>query len=183
MMMSLHTLASTPTAAKLPHRITSYDHRVRRRDPAVDVMTDFTREMPVTVSEEQSIDTTLVEMIRFGIRAMLVVRGHSVVGFITSYDIEGEKPMQFLQSSTYTRHHEIQVGDIMTPLSAVVAFNWQKVQRANIEDVLEIFHHVDATHILVMETVDSVPFIRGLFSRTQIERQLMTEPMLHQRAI
>lgn len=183
MMMSLHTLSSTPTAAKLPHRVTSHNSRVRRRDPAVDVMTDFTREMPVTVNEEQSIDATLVDMIRFGVRAMLVVHGHNVVGFITSYDIEGEKPMQFLQGSTYTRHRDIQVSDIMTPLSSVAALNWQKVQRASIDDVLEIFQHIDAMHVLVMETVDSVAYVRGLFSRTQIERQLIAEPMLHQRAV
>ena len=181
-MMSLYTPSSMPSAARLPHRITSDDRRVRRRDPATNVMTDFTRDMPVTVNEEQPIGTTLADMIRFGVRAMLVVHGPNVVGFITSYDIEGEKPMQFLQSSTYTRHHEIEVSDIMTPLSSVAALSWQKVKNASIEEILDIFHHIDAMHILVMEHGESGTLVRGLFSRTQIERQVMPEPVLHQRA-
>ena len=182
MITSLHTLPSPPATAVLPKRIAFSERRVRRRDPAVNVMTDFTRETPVTVSEEQQIGATLSDMIRFGVRAMLVVRGAQVIGFITSYDIEGEKPMQYLQNSTYTRHHEILVGDIMTPLSDVVALNWRNVENASVEEVLDVFHHISAMHILVLEPAQPVVHVRGLFSRTQIERLIMPEPALHQRA-
>ena len=36
-------------------------------------------------------------MIRFGVRALLVVRDQRTMGLITSYDIQGERPLQFLQ--------------------------------------------------------------------------------------
>ena len=113
---------------------------------------------------------------------MLVVRDAQVVGFITSYDIEGEKPMQYFQNSTYTRHGEILVGDIMTPLSGVAALNWRNIENSNIEEILEAFQHIDAMHILVFEPAEPTSYIRGLFSRTQIERQVMPEPALHKRA-
>ena len=54
-------------------------------------MNDFSRQYPVTVDEERSIGVALRDMARLGVRSMLVVNELKVVGFITSYDIEGER--------------------------------------------------------------------------------------------
>jgi CBS domain-containing protein len=67
-------------------------------DPAVHAITDFMREYPVTVDAERQIDDALNDMIRLGVRALLVANGQHLAGLITSYDIQGEKPIQFLQS-------------------------------------------------------------------------------------
>jgi CBS domain-containing protein len=146
---------------------------VKLSDPAVHVMTDFRREPPITVAEDHAIDEALRDMIRFGVRALLVVRGEVVSGLITSYDIQGERPLQFLQRSTFTRHEEIQVGHIMTPWTEVPLLEWAAVELASISDILEIFQATGATHLVVVETAaDRSMSVRGLISRTQLERQL-----------
>ncbi|HVY24818.1 MAG TPA: CBS domain-containing protein [Steroidobacteraceae bacterium] len=172
-MIALYTPSSMP-AAILPQRVAIHSRPLSLHDPATAAMTDFTRDFPITVSDVEPIGSALADMIRFGVRSMLVTHGINVVGFITSYDIEGEKPMQFLQGSTYTRHHEIQVGDIMTPLSRVAALNWRTVRDADIEDLVDVFKHIKGSHVLVMESAGSTTYVRGIFSRTQLERQLRT---------
>ena len=66
---------------------TAGEARVALTDPAVHVVTDFVLEQPVTVPEERCINEALREMIRAGVRALLVVRDELVTGLITSYDI------------------------------------------------------------------------------------------------
>src|SRR5580658_5233514 len=99
----------------LPRRSVSDGQFLDPGDPAIHAITDFTREHPVTVDEERQIDAALEDMIRVGVRALLVVRDQRIVGLITSYDIQGERPLQFLQTSNYSRHQDIRVGHIMTP--------------------------------------------------------------------
>src|SRR5438552_5494808 len=82
----------------LPRRAVIDGQFLDPTDPAIHAVTDFTREHPATIDEERQIDDALEDMIRIGVRALLVVREQRVVGLITSYDIQGEKPLQFLQS-------------------------------------------------------------------------------------
>ncbi len=174
MTISLLTRMQISDEVLLPRRAISNDQPVRLSDPALRIMTDFTREYPVTVDEEQSIDAALAEMIRLGVRAMLVMRGQRVVGFISSYDIQGERPLQYLLRSNHALHDEVQVSHIMTPLPQLVALNWQAVKNADVGEILDAFRHVDAMHLLVMETgTDSTRYVRGVFSKTRIERQLI----------
>jgi CBS-domain-containing membrane protein len=51
-----------------------------------------------TVTEDRSIDDALRDMMLAGVRALLVVREDAVTGLVTSYDIQGERPLQFLRS-------------------------------------------------------------------------------------
>jgi CBS domain containing-hemolysin-like protein len=48
--------------------------RLTLTDPALHVVTNFAWEQPVTVTETRSIDDALAEMMRAGVRALLVVR-------------------------------------------------------------------------------------------------------------
>ncbi len=146
---------------------------VRPGDPAALVMTDFRAEPPITVTEDRGIDAALDDMIRFGVRALLVVRGEVVSGLITSYDVQGERPLQYLQGSTLTRHEELAVGHVMTPWEQVPMLDWATVERADVGDVAEVLARSRATHIVVIESSwDGSPVIRGLVSRTRVERQL-----------
>ena len=179
MKLALLTQAQLSAEAVLPKRAASSGFRVKLNDHAVLAMTDFTREYPITVDEEQQIDAALADMVRLGVRAMLVVRGQKVVGFISSYDIEGERPLQYLLSSNHTRHRDIQVGRIMTPWSDLVALNWRAVKDANVGDLFNVFSHSDAMHLLVLEMgADGATYVRGLFSKTRLERQLILQPAM-----
>ncbi len=148
--------------------------RVAPTDPATRVMTDFTLQTPVLVAAERSIDDALRDMMVAGVRALLVTRGEKVIGLVTSYDIQGERPLQFLNNSGFTRHDEIQVGHIMTPWERVPTLEWETVRAARVQDLAARFRaHRVTTHIVVLERAEQGgAIVRGLFSRTQLERQL-----------
>ena len=142
-------------------------------DPAVRVVTDFLCEQPLTVCEELPIDEALREMIRAGVRALVVVRDQVVTGLVTSYDIQGERPLQVLTASGYRRHDEIEVGHIMTPWEQVTTLDWQTLGRAQVSDLVAFFKSAAATHVVMVERTDQgSTAVRGLISRTRLARQL-----------
>ena len=158
----------------LPRRSVSDGQFLEASDPAIHAITDFTREHPVTVGEERQIDDALEDMIHLGVRAMLVMREQRIVGLITSYDIQGERPLQFLQSSNYSRHQDIRVGHIMTPWEKLLAVDWDSIQSARAGDLLNVLEESGMTHLLVLETNknNSPPIVRALVSRARLTRQL-----------
>jgi CBS domain-containing protein len=155
------------------HSREAAERRLGLTDPAVHVVTDFVWHQPLTVPEERSIDDALREMIRGGVRALLVVRDGVVSGLITSYDIQGERPLQFLSASGYRRHDEIEVGHIMTPWERVPTLDWQTLGCARVAEVAALFKSTTATHVVIVEQRDQeTSSVRGLISRTRLERQL-----------
>ncbi|MDE2304087.1 MAG: CBS domain-containing protein [Gammaproteobacteria bacterium] len=157
----------------LPQRSAADGRSLSGDDPAILAVTDFTREAPITVEEERSIDAALEDMIRFGVRALLVVRDRKIAGLITSYDIQGERPLQFLRNSTYEHHSDIRVGHVMTPWAELRAVEWTDLQQARAATLLEALRHEQLTHLLVVEkTADHRFIVRALASRARLERQL-----------
>jgi CBS domain-containing protein len=157
----------------LPRRAVVDGQFLAPSDPAIHAITDFTREHPATVDEERQIDDALEDMIRIGVRALLVVREQRVVGLITSYDIQGEKPLQFLQSSTYSHHRDIRVGHIMTPWDNLLAVDWDHLKTAHAGDLLDTLENARVTHLLVVESKkNQAPIVRALVSRARLFRQL-----------
>jgi CBS domain-containing protein len=174
--MKHQTLVSTTRfdAGVLPRRSIADGRGLSSNDPATLVVTDFTREHPVTIDPERQIDDALDDMIRMGVRALLAVKDQRIVGLITSYDIQGERPLQFLQSSTYSRHRDIRVAHIMTPWHALTAINWETLQTLRAGDLLQLLEHAGLTHIIVVEAdrVGASCAVRALVSRTRLIRQL-----------
>ena len=160
--------------AVLPRRSVSDGQFLDPGDPAIYAVTDFTREYPVTVDEERQIDDALGDMIHLGVRAMLVVREQRIVGLITSYDIQGERPLQFLQTSNYSRHQDIRVGHIMTPWDKLLAVHWESIQEARAGDLLHVLEEAGLTHLLVIEggKKNAAPIVRALVSRARLARQM-----------
>jgi CBS domain-containing protein len=174
--MKHQTLVSTTRfeAGVLPRRFIADGHGLSSSDPAVLAVTDFTREHPVTIDPERQIDDALDDMIRMGVRALLVVKDQRIVGLITSYDIQGERPLQFLQSSTYSHHRDIRVAHIMTPWHVLTALNWETLQTMRAGDLLQVLDHAGSTHIIVVEAdrLGSSCVVRALVSRARLMRQL-----------
>ena len=165
----------------LPSRSTIPGTRIQLHDPAVTVMNDFSRQYPVTVDEERAIGAALADMARLGVRSMLVVNDLKVVGFITSYDIEGERPIQYIQQFHDVRRDEVQVGQVMTRWHDLVTLDWPAVRTARVMDVLQALHDADRTHLLAVDREsDGSVTVRGLFSRARIERQLAVQAALRQ---
>jgi signal-transduction protein with cAMP-binding, CBS, and nucleotidyltransferase domain len=161
----------------LPRRSILDGQRLDASDPAIYAITDFKRDYPMTVEAERQIDDALTDMIRLGVRALLVAKDQRLVGLVTSYDIQGERPMQFLQSSNFSRHQDIRVMDVMTPWDELFALDWESVESARAGELLTVFEQRNITHLLVVEidhkTSHSV--VRALASRSRLLRQLASE--------
>jgi CBS domain-containing protein len=173
--MKSTTLVSTVSfeAGTLPRRTVVDGQSLTLNDPALLAITDFTREYPVTVAADRQIDDALADMVSLGVRALLVRKDQRIVGLLTSYDIQGERPIQFLQSSNSRHHHEIRVADIMTPWDALKALHWGALQAMSAGDLLHLLEEANLTHAIVVEAHRGAPcVVRALVSRARLIRQL-----------
>ena len=155
---------------------------VRIDSPATEVMTDLRRVNAVTIDPDQSIIEANQAMIGHRVRALFVVdHARHVFGIITSADILGEKPIKFAHERGF-RHHEILVRDIMTPADRLEILDFSDVQSARVGDVIATLSLSGRQHALAVEAGEEGPFvqrtIRGIFSLTQIARQLGIPPQL-----
>jgi CBS domain-containing protein len=150
------------------------DQRLRLGDPALRAMTDFTRTFAITVAADRRLDAALADMIKLGVRSMLVVRDGGVIGLITSYDIEGSRAERAATGPEDARRRgDMRVRDIMTPWPDLHALDWRTLQTAKILDLLEIFDGIGVMHLLVVEIDEGgTEVVRGLISRSRMEREL-----------
>jgi len=154
-------------------------HLVRPSDSAARAMTDFATSPAFTISADCAIDDALDEMFRRGVRALLVLGDdEALIGLITSYDIQGGRPQQYLESHPACRPEEVRVGEVLTPCGQWSTIDAHWVQSARIEDVLEIFRSTDAPYLIVLEAPNETAerFLRGIISRSRLERQLGESP-------
>ena len=94
------------------------------------------------------------------------------VGLITATDILGEKPMQVV-TARGMRREELVVRDIMTPQQSLQAIGLSDVQRAKVGHIVATLKQSGRQHALVVEEDEArSQSVRGLFSATQIARQL-----------
>lgn len=145
--------------------------------PALDVMTDLATEAAHVVAPERQVDDALRDMIAFGVRLLFVTQQQAVLGVVTSYDITGERPIQALQDpfrGGKTRTHaQVTVADVMTPLGEIRPLRFGWVAAATAGDVAALFRSRPDTHLLVAEDLPGgAVVIRGIFSRTRLDRQL-----------
>jgi CBS domain-containing protein len=146
--------------------------------PAVDVMTDLCRTAAVTITYDALIDDANQRMIAHGVRTLIVVDDHRhVIGVVTSTDILGERPTQIMQDYNI-RHAEIRVQHVMTPSNRLEVIDLPAVLKASVGDVLETLKRSRRQHVMVADlTSDGKHIVRGIFSATQIARQLNMAPL------
>ena len=147
--------------------------RVSLDDPAFAVMTDLREVRAATTTPGELMSRAHAQMIQRGVRLLFVVdRENAIVGVITATDLLGEKPMRFMQSRGVA-HHEIQVSDIMTPASMLEAIPLQDVAQMRVGHIVATHKAVRRQHLMVAE--DGGKRVRGLFSASQVARQLGLE--------
>lgn len=147
--------------------------RVTQEDSALKVMTDLQKISVVTVRAKTPMDKAHDKMKRYGVRTLLVLEEFDkVLGILTASDILGEKPMRFqqLMGGTYV---DIIVRDIMTPQRELEVLHLQDVLGAKVGHVLATLKAAGRHHALVVEdSANGTQAVRGIFSVTQIARQL-----------
>lgn len=146
---------------------------VNLTSPALDVMTDLRLINAAVIEPHKTMESANAYMMQRGVRSLFVLdRDKLVCGFITASDILGEKPLRFIQERC-VKHNEILVSDIMTPLERLEAIPIGRVQHAHVGNVIATLLDAGRQHTLVIEhDVEGKPVVCGIFSLTQIEKQL-----------
>ena len=147
--------------------------RVGFEDSALSVMTDLERASAVLIRPDDSIDEANRRMIQRGLRLLLVVdHARTVAGLITANDILGEKPMQII-TERGGRRQDIVVRDIMTPQDRLEVLNLSDVSHAKVGHIVATLKEAGRQHAVVVDIgANGRQRVRGLFSLTQIARQL-----------
>jgi CBS domain-containing protein len=149
--------------------------RVTAESAAVQVMTDLTRVAPAAIRPQAPLAGANQFMITRGVRLLLVVDDHeNVLGIITATDILSEKPMR-AAIERGLRRDELTVGDVMTPAALVEVMAHADVEGARVGHVLETLRQAGRQHALVVEREGTRTLVRGIFSISQIARQLGVE--------
>jgi len=146
-------------------------------DPGILAMTDFQTLGPATINASRTIDDALRDMMFRGVRALLVSGDASdIAGLITSYDIQGERPLQFLQKTDHPTdikaRGDIHVRDIMTPISELRVLTMDNLNTASMADVASLSQASCLTHILVVDQYSDKWRIRGIISASRLQRSL-----------
>ncbi|HTY03243.1 MAG TPA: CBS domain-containing protein [Rhodocyclaceae bacterium] len=163
----------------LPDRELTPPLRVHAGSPAIDVMTDLHRVPPVTIGRLATIEDANRTMKSRSVRSLFVVDRGRVVGMITASDILGEKPLQ-VGHELGVRHDEVIVRDVMTPAEQMKVISFRDVAGASVGNVVATLKRAGRQHALVTEAGESGArqFLRGIFSLTQIARQLGVSPVV-----
>lgn len=142
-------------------------------DPALQVLTDFKRVTAIIVLAGDAVDEAHSRMIKRGVRLLLVVdQERKVIGLITANDILGEKPMQVI-AQRGIRREELLVRDVMTPQERLQVLGLDALRTAKVGHIVATLKAAGRQHALVVETDGSGrQTVRGMFSTTQIARQL-----------
>lgn len=169
--------AAATLPAKMIVRRGGDEAPLTRLSPASEALTDFAIEIPISVAPERHVDDALQDMIRAGVRSLLVMQDSVVLGLITASDVLGTRPIQFLQShlceSQPCRHKDVHVADIMTPWSGLRLLDFRISAAATAGDLADLFRNTHDTHLLVIEhSSEAGTAVRGLVSKTRLLRQL-----------
>jgi CBS domain-containing protein len=142
--------------------------------PAVEVMTDLTKVKAATTQPSTTLRQAEQLMIYQGVRMLFVVTDMpSVEGLITTTDLLGDRQMRLVHERNL-RYDELCVADVMTEVSVLDAIGYERMLAATVGNVIATLKRFGRNHLLVVEQgTDRTPSrVRGVISRSQIERQL-----------
>lgn len=147
--------------------------KVTLDSPAVDAMTDLTRITAIIILAGDSADEARRRMIQRGVRLLLVVdQDRKLQGVITANDVLGENPVR-VAVERGIRREEVLVRDIMTPRERLQVLAMEQVRAARVGHIVATLKQAGRQHALAVDSDDrGRQRVRGIFSATQIARQL-----------
>lgn len=151
----------------------AHERRVRIDSAAMDVMTDLSLIPAASIDVATAADAAHRAMQLRGVRLLLVTDSlRGVVGVVTAADFLGERPLR-VANGRGIRFAEISVGQVMTAMDEMEAMRLDDVLRAEVGHVVATLRRSGRQHALVVEPMAGGRLrIRGIFSLTQISRQL-----------
>jgi CBS-domain-containing membrane protein len=145
---------------------------VRADSPALEVMTDLARIPVATIAPDDLISDANQAMLLRGVRLLPVTDEEGAIyGVLTTADFLSAKPLIVGQRLGVMRH-ELQVKDVMTPLDKIEVLRLAEVAHAHVGNIIATLKAVTRVHALVVDEIDGRQCLRGIFSASQIARQL-----------
>ena len=142
--------------------------------PALAVMTDLTKVKAATTHPRTTLRQAEQAMIYQGVRMLFVVTEMPLIeGLITATDLGGDKQMRVVHER-HLHYDELCVADVMTELGALDAIDYAVVRFAAVGNAVATLQRLGRNHLLVVEASTALTprRVRGVISRSQVERQL-----------
>jgi hypothetical protein len=172
--MSYRPLPSRKAPKALGYQQPSTFASVTADSPAISVMTDLRQVSAATIVAEATLDEATRTMIARNVRLLLVVGADAnVLGLITARDTQGERPIQWLHDRG-GKHADLRVSDLMIAADSIDVLDIKDVLHAEVGHIVASLKKWGRQHALVAEgdPANGRIRIRGIFSATQIGRQL-----------
>jgi CBS-domain-containing membrane protein len=151
-------------------------YRLAPDAPATLALTDFRSAPVVTAPFDATIEDALTQMKLSGARfAFVVGADRQLLGSITSYDIHGEKPMQYMMSvgcsETTCAWRDVQVENIMEPVAQWQVLAYADVIEMTAAEVAGLLASCGRRYIVVVESAADAGTrqVRGLFSAARLQ--------------
>lgn len=168
-------IASRSLASCAPCRLpeTMVPPRVAIDSPAIEVMTDLRRVAAASIQPDVTWAQANHAMILRGVRLLLVVEDNgAVIGTLSAADLLGERPV-LLANERRLHRDELTVRDLMVAADHADVIDLGDVLRAEVGHVVATLQRLGRQHLLVVDgEAAEGPMVRGIFSATQIARQL-----------
>jgi CBS domain-containing protein len=142
--------------------------------PALAVMTDLSQVKAASTLPSTRLREAEQIMIYQGVRMLFVVTGMPTIeGLVTTTDLHGDKQVRAVHDRQL-RYDELCVADVMTPLALLDAIDFERMRLASVGDIIATLRRFGRNHLLVAESASPTAprRVRGVISRSQIERQL-----------
>ena len=147
---------------------------VTASSPAISVMTDLRQVSAATIGPEAALTEATSTMMARNVRLLLVVDSRqAVIGLITARDTHGERPLGWVHEHG-GKYADLLVGDLMRRTEDIDIIDIRDVLHAEVGHIIATLKASGRQHALVTETdpVTGAARVRGIFSATQIGRQL-----------
>jgi CBS domain-containing protein len=147
---------------------------------ATEAFTDFTKQNPLMLEQNTSIDHAREIMNRTHVRLQLVVDAQETFrGVITLEDLMSPKVITAKENSRLMQH-ELTVSQVMTPRSALRAIDSRDFATAKIGDIVATMKKYGEQYVLVVDSVRGS--IRGIVSASDIARKMHVPIVISERA-
>jgi CBS-domain-containing membrane protein len=141
--------------------------------PAIDVITDFLKVKPISISQETQVDEALEWMKNQHVRLLFATGVDNLFsGVVTARDIMGSRVMSYMQTHGLPREYVL-VKHVMIPKEQLLALTYEQLKYSKIGDVMLTLKDSGEQHIVVIdESLAQVKRIRGIISASDVSRKL-----------
>ena len=159
------------------HNVNDFEHLdrpdtyrgVSLASPALDILTDFRLSMPFVVESSINVLETEAMMKRAHVRLKFVIdKDERFLGIVTVSDLSKDNLQKYLDAGFQLE--DITASQVMTPRSALKAFDYDELAEASIGDLLTSLQLTNLHHCLVKEK--STGMIRGLISASDFAKKM-----------